>query len=439
MYRFSIEKLKKWKDKKNRLPLILRGARQVGKTWLLKEFGRNYFDDMLYINFENTKNLSQIFNGVIEPKRIISMLGALHNKKIKPENTIIIFDEIQEIPRALTSLKYFSENAPEYAICCAGSLLGIALHKGTSFPVGKVDFLNLQPLTFEEFLTASNEKGIIDFIKESKITAIPDAFSEKLIDYLKQYFIIGGMPSAVSTWLESGDYSFVEENQRAILNAYEQDFSKYAQPNIVPKIRYLWNSIPSQLAKENKKFIYGLVREGARAREYEEALLWLTDSGLVRRVGRLAKPSIPLKAYEDLKSFKLYHLDIGLLRVMSELSPKAIINVIKIFEEFKGALTEQYILQELSSFENIRSIYYWASNGKSEIDFVFSDGENVIPLEVKAVENLQAKSLKVYREKYKPLLSLRTSLSNLRLDGSLLNIPLYSFFNAQKFIQEYIR
>ena len=433
MYRKLFESLKDWKVKKGRLPLILKGARQVGKTWLLNEFGKECFEDVLYINFENAANLEELFNGVIEPQRIIDMLGALHGKKIIPGRTLLIWDEVQEIPRALTALKYFAENAPEYPICCAGSLLGVTLHKGTSFPVGKVDFLTLQPLTFEEFLEANGEEILCEYIRKSELAPLPRAFVDKLSDYLKLYFIIGGMPAAVQVWLEERDFNKVEEKQLAILDTYTQDFSKHAPAAIVPKLRYLWNSIPSQLAKENKKFMYGLVKEGARAREYEDALLWLLDSGLIRRVGRITKGALPLKAYEDLKSFKLYHLDIGLLRVMSELSPQAITQSIRIFQEFKGALTEQYALQELSSLPSIRSIYYWTSNATAEVDFVFSDGLNVIPLEVKASENIQARSLKVYREKYDAKLAIRTSLSNLRFDEGLLNIPLYLLWNFENF------
>jgi uncharacterized protein len=361
------------------------------------------------------------------------MLGALHGRKIIPENTLLIFDEVQEIPRALTSLKYFAENAPEYPICCAGSLLGVALHKGTSFPVGKVDFLTLQPLTFEEFLIANGEGAICEFIIKSDLKALPQAFIDKLSDYLKLYFVIGGMPSVVKTWLDERDFKKVEGKQLAILDTYIQDFSKHAPSYIVPKLRYLWNSIPSQLARENKKFIYGLVKEGARAREYENALLWLVDCGLIRRVGRITKGALPLKAYEDLKSFKLYHLDVGLLRVMSELSPQAITQNIRVFEEFKGALTEQYVLQELSSIRGIRNTYYWTSEATAEVDFVFSDGQSVIPMEVKAGENLQARSLKVYREKYETPLSIRTSLSNLKFDEGLLNVPLYVLWNLENY------
>jgi hypothetical protein len=433
MHRKLLDDLKAWKDKKGRLPLILKGARQVGKTWLLNEFGKTYFDDVLYINFENTANLEELFDGVIEPQRIIYLLSALHGRKIIPEKTLLIFDEVQEIPRALTALKYFAENAPEYPICCAGSLLGVALHKGTSFPVGKVDFLTLQPLTFQEFLLASGEEMLCEYIANSTLVPLPQVFADKLYDILKLYLIIGGMPAPVQIWLDEKDFNKVEEKQIAILDTYMQDFSKHAPSALVPKLRYLWNSIPSQLSKENKKFIYGLVKEGARAREYEDALLWLLDSGLIRRVGRITKGALPLKAYEDLKSFKIYHLDIGLLRVMSELSPHTITESTRIFEEFKGALTEQFALQELSSFSGIRNIYYWTSDATAEVDFVFSDGRKVIPVEVKAGDNLQAQSLKVFRTKYDTPLAVRTSLANLRFDNGLLNIPLYVLWNFENY------
>jgi len=424
----------KWKSKPNRLPLILKGARQVGKTWLLNEFGNTAFDDVMYMNFENAPGLKEIFDGDISPHRIIDLLGALHGKRIKPQETLLIFDEVQEIPRALTALKYFAETAPEYAICCAGSLLGVALHKGTSFPVGKVDYLTLQPFCFEEFLLSNNEDMLLQYIRDNGISELPKVITDKLTDYLKLYLVIGGMPAAVVSWIDTRDFSLVEKRQLDILETYENDFSKHAPKNIVPKLRHLWNSVPTQLAKENKKFIYGLVREGARARDYEEALLWLLDSGLLRKVGRITKAAMPLKAYEDLKAFKLYHLDVGLLRVMSELPPDAIIEGAKIFEEFKGALTEQFILSELAGKDFIRNIYYWTSEATAEVDFVFADNKDIYPLEVKAGKSLQAKSLKVFRERYQPRLAIRTSLSNLRLDDGLLNIPLYAIFNIQDYL-----
>jgi len=432
--RLLMDELIKWKNKNNRLPLILKGARQVGKTWLLSEFGRTEFDDVLYINFENAPGLKEIFDGDISPRRIIDLLGALHGKRIEPQKTLLIFDEVQEIPRALTALKYFAETAPEYAICCAGSLLGGALHKGTSFPVGKVDYLTLQPFNFEEFLLANGESMLIEFISGNGINELPKVMVDKFADYLKLYFVVGGMPAVVVSWLGTRDFSEVEKRQLDILETYENDFSKHAPKNIVPKLRHLWNSVPSQLAKENKKFIYGLVREGARARDYEEAMLWLLDSGLLRKVGRITKAAMPLKAYEDLKAFKLYHLDVGLLRVMSELPPDAIIDGIKVFEEFKGALTEQYVLSELAGKNFIRNIYYWTSEATAEVDFVFADNKDIYPVEVKAGGNLNARSLRVYRDRYQPRVAIRTSLSNLRADDGLLNIPLYVLFNIQGYL-----
>jgi len=435
MKRLLFKELKKWKDSKVRLPLILKGARQVGKTWLLKEFGKTCFKDVFYINFEQTSDMNDVFAGDIQPQRIIDYLTAIHGKKIDAHNTLIIFDEVQEVPRALSSLKSFAEQAPEYTICCAGSLLGIALHQNTSFPVGKVEFLTLQPFSFEEFLLANNEQELIDFIKNYTLHNFPISIYNKLTDYLKQYFIIGGMPSAVLAWINTRDYAEVEKKQKEILMAYEQDFSKHAPKNLVPKIRHIWNSIPSQLAKENKKFIYGLIKESARAREYEDALLWLFDSGLIRNVSRITKPSLPLKSYEDLKSFKIYHLDIGLLRTMSELSPKVIIEKVKIFEEFKGALTEQFVLQELSVITECQNVYYWKSDATAEIDFILSYFTNVLTVEVKASENLQSKSLKLYREKFHPKLSVRISLSNLEYNNDLLNVPLYALFNLLNYIE----
>ena len=434
MERLLMQDLISWKNKKNRLPLILKGARQVGKTWLMHEFGKTAFDDVLYINFENAPGLKEVFDGDISPARILDLLGALHGKRVKPQETLLIFDEVQEIPRALTSLKYFAETAPEYAICCAGSLLGVALHSGTSFPVGKVDFLALQPLVFEEFLLANGERALIDFTKSNGICELPKAMTDKLADYLKLYFIIGGMPSAVKSWLDTRDFSIVESRQLDILETYENDFSKHAPKSTVPKLRHLWASVPSQLSKENRKFVYGLVREGARAREYEEALLWLLDSGLLRKVSRITKAAAPLKAYEDLKAFKLYHLDVGLLRVMSELPPSAILDGKMVFEEFKGALTEQFVLSELSCKSFIRGIYYWTSEATAEVDFVFSEDNGIYPVEVKSGENLQAKSLRVYRDRYHPKLAIRTSLSNLRLDDGLLNIPLFALFNLKDYL-----
>ena len=436
MYRKIITELEKWKNKKNRLPLILKGARQVGKTWILQEFGKRYFDDTLYINFENAGNIVDLFQNNIEPSRIIEYLSAINHKKIQPEKTLIIFDEIQELPRALTALKYFAEEAPEYAICCAGSLLGVFLHDKVSFPVGKVDFLELQPLDFEEFLIANGEQMLIDIIKKDNLKQIPDLISDKLKDYLKKYFVIGGMPRAVKTWIEEKDFELVEQVQKGILESYERDFSKHTDSNTATKIQYVWDSIPSQLAKENKKFIYGVVKEGARAREYENSINWLKDTGIIKVVNRVkCGDKQPLKAYEDLKAFKIYLLDVGLLRVLCELPYETIIDRDAIYNEFNGLLTEQFVLQELGNIKKINTIYYWSNEFQSEVDFVFAYKNLIVPIETKAGINVKAQSLKVYMKEYKPKFAIRYSLLNLKYDNNILNIPLYAIWNTENYIQ----
>lgn len=439
MYRKIIEDLKQWKDKKDRLPLILKGARQVGKTWILQEFGKTYFEDVLYINFENENNISQLFEGNINPERIIEFLGAIHHKKIEPTKTLIIFDEIQEVPRALTSLKYFAEQTPEYAICCAGSLLGVFLHDSVSFPVGKVEFLELNPLDFEEFLIANDEEMLIELIKTNGNNQIPEIFTEKMNDYLKKYFVIGGMPRAVKTWILEKDYEKVEQVQKGIIEAYVRDFSKHTDKNTATKIDYVWRSIPSQLAKENRKFIYGVVKDGARAREYEDAINWLNDSGLVRIINRVkCGNKLPLKAYEDLKAFKIYLLDIGLLRVMCELSYETIIEKNTLYNEFNGLFTEQFVLQELQNLKRINSIYYWTNEFTSEVDFVFNYKSKIIPAEAKAGINVKAQSLKNFMNEYNTEFAIRYSLLNVMLDGKIFNIPLYAIWNTVKYIDNII-
>lgn len=437
MYRKIMSDLKEWKVKKDRLPLILKGARQVGKTWILQEFGKECFEDVLYINFENENNISDLFEGNIEPKRIIEFLSAVHHKKIEPEKTLIIFDEIQELPRALTSLKYFAEQAPEYAVCCAGSLLGVFLHDEVSFPVGKVDFLEMQPLDFEEFLIANKEEELIKLIQKNNMKKIPDIITEKLKDYLKKFFVIGGMPRAVKTWLDEKDFEKVEIVQKGILEAYIRDFSKHTDNNTATKIEYVWRSIPSQLAKENRKFIYGVIKEGARAREYENAINWLKDTGLIRIVNRVkCGNKQPLKAYEDLKAFKIYLLDIGLLRVLCELDYETIISKDSIYNEFKGLLTEQFVLQELKNLHKINSIYYWTNEFTSEVDFVFSYKNLIIPVEAKAGINVKAQSLKVFMNEYSTKLAIRYSLLDMKLDNKILNIPLYLIWNTENYLKE---
>ena len=428
MERILLEDLKKWKEKADRKPLILRGARQVGKTWLLKDFGEKCFKDICYVNFEQKDILGKVFEGTLSPKRIIEQLSIYHGKKIEPQDTLMIFDEVQELPRALTSLKYFAEEAPEYAICCAGSLLGVALHEGTSFPVGKVDFLDLYPLSFREFLLANHEDMLVDFILKGNRDL--QAFEEKLMDYLKKYFIIGGMPAAILKWRETQDFFEVDDVQKQLLIAYQNDFSKHAPQQMVEKIRYIWDSIPSQLAKENKKFVYGLVRTGARAREYEDALMWLSDAGEIIRTYNVSKPDVPLKAYADLKAFKVFLLDVGLLRCLGGISPKVILEGSRIFEEFKGALTEQYVCQELQLFRRLQGNYYWTSSSVAEIDFLVSDGMGIYPLECKAGYTMNAKSLKSYKEKYSPSWSFRTSLLpyEKNSEAHTTNLPLYMLF-----------
>ena len=428
MERLLLEELRKWKEKADRKPLILRGARQVGKTWLLKDFGAKCFKEVCYVNFEQKDMLGDLFKGTLSPHHIIDQLSVYYGRKITPHDTLLIFDEVQELPRALTSLKYFAEEAPEYAICCAGSLLGVALHEGTSFPVGKVDFLDLYPLSFREFLMANGEQMLVDYILSGNRDL--KVFEEKLTDYLKKYFIIGGMPAAILKWMDSHDYFAVDDVQRQIILAYENDFSKHAPRQLVEKIRYVWDSIPSQLAKENKKFVFGLVREGARAREYEDTLLWLSDAGEILRTYNVTKPDVPLKAYADLKSFKVFLMDVGLLRSLSEVSPRVILEGSRIFEEFKGAFTEQYVCQELQLFSQLQSRYYWTSSSKAEVDFLVSDGLEVYPLECKAGITMNAKSLKSYKLKYNPAWCLRTSLLLYERNeaAGMLNIPLYMLF-----------
>ena len=425
MYRFAIENLYKWKESKYRKPLIIEGARQVGKTWLMKEFGKVAYRDAVYINFDANSRMAELFSADMNPRRIILGLELYAGRKIDPENTLLIFDEVQEVPRALSSLKYFYEDAPQYHIVCAGSLLGIALHSGTSFPVGKVSFLKLYPLSFKEFLMATGNERFAGLLSQHDYEMIT-AFKQTYIDALKHYYFVGGMPEAVLHFSENQDFNEAREIQRRILDAYEQDFSKHAPNELVPKIRMLWNSIPSQLAKENKKFIYGLVREGGRAKDYETAIMWLSDCGLVHKVSRVNTPNLPLKAYEDLKAFKLFLVDVGLLGCMTGLRPRTLLDGNDLFVEFKGALTEQYVLQQLKTIDQLNVYYYTNERGSCEIDFLIDDGESVVPVEVKAEVNLRAKSLRTYRDKYHPEISVRTSMADYREEGWLVNLPLYA-------------
>lgn len=425
MYRIAIEKLYRWKESRRRKPLIIQGARQVGKTWLMKEFGRSAYRDMVYINFDSNSRMAELFASDLNTDRLIMGIELYAGKKIDPDSTLLIFDEVQEVPRALSSLKYFYENAPQYHIICAGSLLGIALHEGTSFPVGKVDFLELYPLSFREFLMAVTGTQFAKLLDSQDYKMIT-SFKQTYIEALKQYYFIGGMPEAVKNFTEERDFYEVREVQKRILAAYEQDFSKHAPLEIVPKIRMVWNSIPSQLAKDNKKFLYGLVREGGRAKEYETAIMWLCDCGLVYKIERVKGGGIPLKAYVDQKAFKLFVVDVGLLGCMTGLSPKILLDGKDLFKEFKGALTEQYVCQQLKTLENLSIYYYTNDRGSCEVDFVVDTGERTVPVEVKAEVNLKAKSLKTYYEKYQPEISIRTSMADYRPEEWLMNLPLYA-------------
>ena len=425
MYRIAIEKLYKWKESKRRKPLIIEGARQVGKTWLMKEFGEKAYQDTIYINFDSNSRMSELFSEDLNVDRLIMGIELYAGKKINPDHTLLIFDEVQEVPKALSSLKYFYENAPQYHIVCAGSLLGIALHGGTSFPVGKVDFLNLYPLSFKEFLMATTGERFAELLENQDYQMV-NAFKQTFIDALKQYYFVGGMPEAVESFVEEKDFNEVREIQKRILSAYEQDFSKHAPIEIVPKIRMVWNSIPSQLAKENKKFIYGLVREGGRAKEYETAIMWLCDCGLIHKVSRVNAAGLPVKAYEDLKAFKMFLVDVGLLGCMTGLRQRTLLDGNELFTKFKGALTEQYVCQQLKTIQDLDIYYYTNDRGSCEVDFVVDTGEEIVPLEVKAEVNLKAKSLKNYHEKYNPPISIRTSMADYKKEDWIVNLPLYA-------------
>jgi hypothetical protein len=424
--------LVKWKENKNRKPLIIRGARQVGKTWLMKTFGEDNYDNVAYINFEGNERMRNLFQDDLNLPRIIKGLQIEAGITIDAR-TLIIFDEVQEVPNALTSLKYFQENAPEYQVIAAGSVLGVALHGGTSFPVGKVDFLDLHPLNFLEFLKASGNDQLVGLLYSKDISLI-NSFKTKFIELLKTYYFVGGMPEIVQAFVSGGEHAIVKDMQLRLLSSFEQDFSKHAPYEIVPRVRLVWNSIPAQLSRENRKFIFGLVKQGARAREYELALQWLIDSGLIYKVYRVSKPEIPLKAYQDVNAFKLFMVDVGLLGALSGLDMVTLLEGDRVFTEFKGALTEQYVHQQLIS-ENTLEPYYWsADKGIAEVDFIIQHGGKAIPVEVKAAENLKAKSLRMYNQEFAPAGSIRTSLSDYRDEGWLINLPLYMINTIQDYL-----
>ncbi len=428
MERMILKDLLKWKNSKHRKPLILKGVRQVGKTWLLKEFGKRYYENTAYFNFDENEEYKQFFETTKDVERILQNLMLASGQRILPEKTLIIFDEVQDCPKVLNSMKYFCENTPQYHIACAGSLLGIALAKPSSFPVGKVDFMQINPMTFTEFLLANGDENLAQYLASvDALEPIPDAFFNPLYEKLKMYYVTGGMPESVLMWTEDRDVDAMQESLSNIIGAYERDFGKHPDVKEFPKISMIWKSIPSQLARENKKFIYKVVKEGARAREYEDALQWLVDANLVKKIYRSTAPGLPISAYDDLSAFKIYLVDVGLLRRLALLAPTAFGEGNRLFTEFKGALSENYILESLSNQFEATPRYWSQINPPYEVDFIIQRENEIIPVEVKAEANTEAKSLKKYQEKFsdRTKLRVRFSLDNLKLDGNLLNIPLF--------------
>lgn len=428
MERKIINDLLKWKDSPYRKPLILKGVRQVGKTWILKEFGRRYYENTAYFNFDENEDYKQFFETTKDVSRILQNLTLASGEKILPGKTLIIFDEVQDCPKVINSMKYFCENAPEYHIACAGSLLGIALAKPSSFPVGKVDFMQIDPMTFSEFLVANDDENLAKYIESvDTIEPIPDAFFHPLYEKLKMYYVTGGMPEPVLMWTQNRDTEAMQHSLSGIIDAYERDFAKHPDTKEFPKISMVWKSIPSQLARENKKFIYKVVKPGARAREYEDALQWLVDARLVHKVYRSSAPGLPIAAYDDLSAFKIYLVDVGLLRRLSQLAPTVFGEGNRLFTEFKGALTENYVLQTLIPQFEVAPRYWTQTNPPYEVDFLIQRENDIFPIEVKSEANTTSRSLKKFKELFpdKVKLRIRFSLDNLKLDGDMLNIPLF--------------
>jgi len=452
MNRLSIQELIDWKNRADKKPLLVNGARQVGKTWLMKEFGRTQYENTAYIMFEKNPRMSELFSGDMDTGRLLAGLEIEAAQKINPQTTLIIFDEIQACKNALASLKFFYENAPEYHIVAAGSLLGVLTGEdaGYSFPVGKVEFMTMYPMSFYEFLLACTEDGLCDLLDKRDYKLIA-AFRDKFISCLRTYFYVGGMPEPVSKFINGGDFAAARKAQVEILRSYQEDFSKHIPVDTLPQALKIWDSIPVQLARENKKFIYSEIQKGAKAKNYEDAIMWLVKSGLIYRIERVAKPATPLKSYANTGAFKLYVIDVGLLSAMTLLNVKTLLEGDALFTEFKGALTEQFVCQELHA-NKMPDIAYWAnrdeivetgagkmkaSNRMSEVDFILqSENNGVIPLEVKAAANLKAKSLKVYMEKHKPKLAVRSSLADYGRSGDLYDIPLYALTGLKKIIEE---
>jgi len=433
MKRYLYADLKTWKNSKNRKPLILRGARQVGKTYLLKIFGKQEYETVIYLNFEKDPRLAGLFSGSLDPATILSNISIHLNQVIKPENTLLIFDEIQECPAALNSLKYFCEEAPQYHVASAGSLLGVKLANTKGFPVGKVNFLDLYPLCFFEFLTAVGKDKLHDFLTSlNQFKEIPAPFHDELILLLKKYLFIGGMPEAVAEYINNNDLFSVTKIQMAILDAYALDFAKHAPNEELMRITQVWESIPSQLAKENKKFIFSVLQKSARGREYETAIQWLTEAGLIYKAYNISVPKLPLVGFANKNAFKVFLLDVGLLSALSNIPAQLVIDNNKLFSEYSGAFTENYVAAELA--QQSHRLFYWTSEGIAEVDFIIEHQMNIYPLEVKAGLSRKKKSLLVYGDKYKPLCLLRASLMNLRKDGNICNFPLYLISKIKDFL-----
>ena len=440
-YRTIEKDLLAWSQRPHKKPLILNGARQVGKTTLIKQFGQSGFKGRLgsvaYFNLEKQVELHDFFKVTKDPNRILRSLNLTLDEPIEPERTLIFFDEIQACGEALTALKYFQEEAPEYSVIAAGSLLGVSLNEHGSFPVGKVEFLELFPLSFDEFLQTADSKlhkAYLHYLSEEPIGNIPPAFFNPISELFKEYIVCGGMPEVASVYLETKSIQQATIVKKNLLRSYSSDFSKYIKRNDAVKVGYIWESLPSQLAKENKKFFYKAARHGAKAREYETALLWLIRSGLVLKASDVSVPRLPLSTYNDLTAFKLYVLDVGLLFAMSDLEPSNYIDAVALFKEFKGALTENYVAQALR-YQGVEDLHYWTSAGKAELDFLLPVGQHIIPIEVKSSHNTKAKSLKVYKEKYQPELNIILSTNNLSYEGDTLRVPLFYAEQIKSFVR----
>ena len=437
MERLIMHKLLDWKNSPYRKPLILKGVRQVGKTWVLKEFGKRYYENVAYFNFDENEEYKQFFETTKDVDRILQNLMLASGENIAPGKTLIIFDEVQDCPKVINSMKYFCENTPQYHIACAGSLLGITLAKPSSFPVGKVNFMQIDPMTFTEFLFANGDENLANYLESvDTLEPIPEAFFNPLQEKLKMYYVTGGMPESILMWTEARDVSAMQEALSGIIDAYERDFAKHPNVSEFPKLSMIWKSIPSQLAKENKKFLYKVVKPGARAREYEDALQWLVDARLVHKIYRSTAPGLPMSAYDDIAAFKIYMVDVGLLRRLAQLAPTAFGEGNRLFTEFKGALTENFVLQTLLTQFEVVPRYWSQNNPPYEVDFLIQRENDIIPIEVKSETNIAGKSLRKFKELFPDQVKLRVrfSLNNLKLDDDVLNIPLFMADHADRLI-----